>query len=563
VTSSPLSARSAGILAAPLAVLLAHALLFGSWIVDDAGISFVYARNLAAGHGLVAQPGLSPVEGFSNFLWVVGLAPAFLLRLFDPVLTPKILALALVAGAFALLHGALAAVTGGSRAASVTVLLLLALNTSFVVWAISGLENPLYTFLLCLLLRLCLQEREGEAERALRWLPAAAGAVAAGIALTRPDGILFAALYPLLSPFAAPASKRAAAGRVLRYAAVLALLLGSFLLFRALYFGDLYPNTYHAKGGPGAGKPLDLLTLQPPMVADALELLRSVAGPASGLLLAALAGGTFFLLGRRRFRRGHAALLAFTLCAAAVYLLLPEDWMPEYRFATPFFPFFYAYGAALAAALGAELFPRPERRRLAALVAVPAVAGASLLLFVPRSLLFAARPTVPFADVVRDFGTRYDRYADLLGVRNGSILLPDVGGTLWASRLRVYDLVGLTDRTIALTRDSDHAAFLDYVFERAKPTFIHTHHYWTMAAGFDLDPRLRRDYVPLFRYLERWVLEASGGQTLLSGDYVRRDALEAAPGRDAALAVIRRELAEQHAHRPREQGPAGPAAPPR
>jgi hypothetical protein len=549
-----------------LAVFLAHALLFGSWIVDDAGISFVYARNLAAGHGLVSQPGLPPVEGFSNFLWVVGLAPAFLLRLFDPMLTPKILALALVGGAFALLHGALAAVTGGSRAASVTVLLLLALNTSFVVWAVSGLENPLYTFLLCLLLRLCLREgqsgEENGEERALRWLPAAAGAVAAGIALTRPDGILFAALYPLLSPSAPPSSKRAAAGRLLRYAAVLGLLLGGFLLFRALYFGDLYPNTYHAKGGPEVGKALELLTLQPPRIAGALELLRSVAGSANGLLLAALASGTFFLIGRRRFRRGHAALLAFTLCGAAVYLLLPADWMPEYRFATPFFPFFYAYGSALAAALGAELLARPERRRLAALVAVPAVAGASLLLFVPRSLLFAARPTVPFADVVRDFGTRYNRFADLLGVRDGSILLPDVGGTLWASRLRVYDMAGLTDRTIALTRDSDHAAFFDYVFERTKPTFLHTHHYWTIAAGFDLDPRLQRDYVPLYRYVERWVLEASGGQPLLSGDYVRRDALDG-PGKDAALAVIRRELAEHYAHRPRERGPAGRAAPPR
>jgi hypothetical protein len=218
--------------------------------------------------------------------------------------------------------------------------------------------------------------------------------------------------------------------------------------------------------------------------------------------------------------------------------------MPEYRFATPFFPFLYAYGAALAAALGAELFPRPESRRLAALVAVPAVVGASLLLFVPRSLLFAARPTVPFANVVSDFGTRYNRFAGLLEVRGGSILLPDVGGTLWASRLRVYDLAGLTDRTIALTRESDHAAFCDYVFERAKPTFIHTHRYWTTTSRFDLDPRFRRDYVPLYRYLEHSVMEASGGLALLSGDYVRLDAVQ---GKDAALDAIRRELLEQHA----------------
>ncbi len=39
------------------------------WI-DDSFISFRYARNLVAGHGLVFNPG-DPVEGYTNFLWTV------------------------------------------------------------------------------------------------------------------------------------------------------------------------------------------------------------------------------------------------------------------------------------------------------------------------------------------------------------------------------------------------------------------------------------------------------------------------------------------------------------
>ena len=62
----------------PLLLLVAHALLFGEWIVDDAGITFAYARNLVDGHGLVSQPGLPPVEGFSNFLWMLTLLPSLL-----------------------------------------------------------------------------------------------------------------------------------------------------------------------------------------------------------------------------------------------------------------------------------------------------------------------------------------------------------------------------------------------------------------------------------------------------------------------------------------------------
>src|SRR5688572_25046211 len=61
------------------------ALTARSWFVtDDAYIAFRYARNWAAGRGLVYNLGETPVEGFSEFLWValsalllkVGLDPA-------------------------------------------------------------------------------------------------------------------------------------------------------------------------------------------------------------------------------------------------------------------------------------------------------------------------------------------------------------------------------------------------------------------------------------------------------------------------------------------------------
>ena len=84
----------------PFALLVLHSLLFRTWIIDDAGISFAYSRSFAAGHGLVSQPGTNPVEGFSNFTWVMLLAPFFALRIFDPILTPKIVSLLLVLGSF-------------------------------------------------------------------------------------------------------------------------------------------------------------------------------------------------------------------------------------------------------------------------------------------------------------------------------------------------------------------------------------------------------------------------------------------------------------------------------
>ena len=79
-------------------VFVLHVTLFGRWIADDAGISFAYARNLATGHGLVSQPGAPPVEGYSNFSWVLLMAVFFHIGLFHVVWTPKIVACILTAG---------------------------------------------------------------------------------------------------------------------------------------------------------------------------------------------------------------------------------------------------------------------------------------------------------------------------------------------------------------------------------------------------------------------------------------------------------------------------------
>jgi hypothetical protein len=519
----------------PFLVLLAHALLFGGWIVDDAGITFVYARNLAAGHGLVSQPGLPPVEGFSNFLWMATFLPALLLGVFHPVIVPKLASLALLAGSFVLLDRSLTALNEGNRLVSTITLLLLAICTPFVVWSVSGLENPLYVFLLCLLLRLVVRERERRSTSGL--VPWLAGAVTAGLALTRPDGILFAPLYPLLT-LGVSGGKRWR--RLVIHGAVLGVLLGAFLLFRWSYFGDLVPNTFYAKGAPNAKVYLDLFTLPPNMTAKALGLFESVTGEASALLLTGLLAGTAFLVGRGRFGWQHGVLLVFAWFGAIPFLLLPFDWMPEFRFATPFFPFLYAFGVTLGWSLLQTLIPVAARRRLPALAAAVLALGLSLILFASRSLLFAAAPTVPFQETLERFGLRYNRFASLLGIEHASILLPDVGGTLWVSRLRIYDLAGLTDRTIARTLDKHPERFYDYVFEEIKPTFIHTHHFWTTEAKLDYDPRFQRDYVPLFQYLGPTLREQVSETPLTSGDFVRREAIVE---KQAAVAAIRTQLA--------------------
>jgi hypothetical protein len=75
-----------------MAVFLWHASRYGSWLIDDAGISFAYARDLAGGFGLTSQPGREPVEGFSNPLWTLAFASLYALKLFSLPLVPKVVA---------------------------------------------------------------------------------------------------------------------------------------------------------------------------------------------------------------------------------------------------------------------------------------------------------------------------------------------------------------------------------------------------------------------------------------------------------------------------------------
>ncbi len=507
-------------------LFLLHSYLFRGYLLDDAGISFAYARNLAAGHGLVSQPGVPPVEGYSNFLWVLLLALLFPLGLFDPTITPKVVGIVLVLLAFFFYDraGAALPLRRGRLLAGLS-LLLLALNTTFTAWSTAGLENPLYTLLLVLLLWTTVRDPA-------RWTTALpAGLLAAGVALTRPDGIVFAAAYPLLLllPAARPTPARPGrqrAGALLAYLAAFAVPYGAYLAFRLLYFGDFFPNTYYVKGGAMLQDAAALLLLRPEMAERFYGMMFCVAGPLGNVVLAGLAVATLYLLFTRRLLRAHLVLGTFLVLAMADYLLLPPDPFVESRFATPFVLFFYLYAGAVAATF---LESRPWKRALKMRLAVTGaglILGLSILLFGTRSVDFARHPVLSFAQVTEEYGLRFNRYADALGLAQGSVLLPDVGGTLYYSRLRVYDLGGLTDRTIARTLfyDHDQAAFYDYVFETAQPTFIHTHTQWAYRADLAGDPRFGRDYAVIRQAADPWI-RAQYGREVDAGDYVRKDAV--------------------------------------
>jgi hypothetical protein len=522
----------------PFLLYLYLTLYLSEWIMDDAGISFTYARNLAHGHGLVSQPGLAPVEGYSNFLWIILMVPFFLLNIFDPFVTAKTVSLVLVAITFYYLHKSMRRLTSGTLMASFTVLICLALNTSFTVWTCSGLENPLFAALITALFYLQLSYVDKKYSPNLT--PLIAGLLISAIAMTRPDGIAYVFVFPFIIALGFFSKERPTVGVLLRafsvYAVTLIVVYGGFTLFRYLYFGELLPNTYYVKGGPSLSMLVPVLTLQGKYLTKFQQLAASVLGawwwwwvPVGWLSLLTLA------LSRREPWRKYLLLMVMTFTAGFVYIVMPNDWMGEYRFATPFFLFVYCCFVLL----GQFLIVGLPRRRIGR-----QALGGLLLIFVlylstathlPRLEEFSKRKVVNFTRIARAYGERFNDYAEFLQLEKASFLVPDIGGTLYYSKLRIYDLAGLCDKTIARTRGKDQQRFYDYVFDSLKPTFIHTHGYFTGVSKFDDDPRFQRDYVAIKEYRDKYV-ERKYKASRISGNFVRRDQIE---GREAQLDSLR------------------------
>ncbi|NJO07855.1 MAG: hypothetical protein HC876_21335 [Chloroflexaceae bacterium] len=131
--------------------VLAVPQLFGTWLMDDAFISFRYSRNLIEGHGLTFNPGGAIVEGYTNFLWVIYIAGGLALG-FEPVLLAQATTLAIALFCLTACYG-LARQWLGTRWALAAPVLLAAMP-AFLTYSArgSGMETALVALLAVLAL---------------------------------------------------------------------------------------------------------------------------------------------------------------------------------------------------------------------------------------------------------------------------------------------------------------------------------------------------------------------------------------------------------------------------
>ena len=402
------------------------------FICDDAFISFRYSRNLALGNGLVYDTLREvPVEGYSNFLWVVWLS------LFERLgveitaaakwssmaasLTLLILTMSLAARRLSLGAGGLAA-TG----------LFLATLPAFGLWSTGGLATMPSALAIFGVLYAFHSDEDGPK------LPLAI--ICAGTAtLLRADGVGYLGLILIASYVSAsstPELRQKMRGTVLITAASVISIGLAHAIWRHGFYGEWVPNTAKVKAG-----------LTTARVERGLLYVGSFVVALPSVLIAVG-------LGARRWREGPVALLftLFTLIAGsfAYSVYIGGDFMPFGRFLAPALP-----AAALLFAWGwSRLAPKPAWA-LTCLCLLSSVSEAYDRGPAPATL----RESLHFRSD-REFQTEVTRWAEMkrnaaawdlwgrglaLHTQPGeSIILGGIGAIAYrAPELMIYDTYGL------------------------------------------------------------------------------------------------------------------------
>ncbi|MCC6455667.1 MAG: glycosyltransferase family 39 protein [Caldilineaceae bacterium] len=403
-------------LTAAALLFVGHSWLYRAFIIDDAYITFRFVQQWVNGNGLVFNIG-ERVEGYSNFLWIVLLAP-FAWFDVDLVTAAKILGVTcsiitiFVTWRFAL-HAGLLGIAS----------LLLAATAPFAVWSMGGLETPLVTCLV--MISAYVFVREEETERGA-W----SGFWLALLALTRPEALLFAGIAVLLRLWMLWQQRRWPARRDWLRAALLVAIVGLYFLWRWSYYGYLLPNTVYAKSMGG----------HPRAWIEGFYYLYSSLTAVGGFAWVALP--VSLLLAQTRLGIAERYWLSASAALALFMVVSGGDWMPLNRFAVHGLPLiFLAIEAGLI-----RLSMIWNRRWLLPLVVTGQIA---FFLFQSAETLFvdnilARQPATGFAPTVALLATQTWQPGDSIAVVDAGYLPYNL-----PLEVRVIDMVGLTDSHIA------------------------------------------------------------------------------------------------------------------
>jgi hypothetical protein len=435
--------------------------------IDDAHIFFVYAKNLAAGDGLVYNPGGERVEGFSSLLWLLITSFGYLV-LPSPERYVLAVSVLIVSGAVAVLALRIGGRKGLGLAGAVLIAWTLS-SPAYVTWmSLTLMDTALWSVLLLLGVALTIYGK-----------PIGLAFVVSAMILARPEGMLWAPALIIIAALPLWVAKGPwAALREYRMAIVATLVtLAALTIWRLLYFGYPLPNTYYVKMSPDTlynlGHGLKYLIAF--LYSNPIALLGII--PA---IVALLVNGRWFTQALMRPgstdasdpRLRYIAISLIVLLALLVPVYMGGDHFGNFRFYQPAWPLFILPALALLGVLKIQA-PRPVGYVAAFLV----IAGAFLL---PRANWFNQGYTGSLEheittaqegqEVARSMNQLFSGVLPSVGViRAGAVALAYDG--------EVYDLIGLNNTAMAHSPGErkglkNHAAFNADVFFDQRPALM-------------------------------------------------------------------------------------------
>ena len=208
-------------------------------LFDDAMISMRFAKNFAEGFGLVWNPGETPIEGYTNPLWVVFMA---FFHLF-PIPASKISLLIQISGALFLLANLVYVkkITEEISEDSITPYLAVILTGLYLPlndWSLQGMEVSLLVLLISAVSYLTILSIKNA--KFSKWIYIL---LFVGTFVRMDMVVPYLVFWLFLVIFDAKNRKR----HIYWGLGLLAFSLIGQSLFRHLYYGDLLPNTYYLK----------------------------------------------------------------------------------------------------------------------------------------------------------------------------------------------------------------------------------------------------------------------------------------------------------------------------
>ena len=447
------------LLAILVIALLAHEAYY-DYLADDAFISFRYVQNFVRGHGLVYNIG-ERVEGYTNFLWVILLSLPARIGLdvvgFSRVLGTLFSLVTIVAlYAFSRLRCRM-----GLFISLIAPALLIS-NAAYAVWAPSGMETLLFTFLVFLAFYAFVNEWETNDHRPL------SAFLFALAALTRPEAILLFTVSALFKVGKDFRSRKRVSQESLIWVGVFLTMYVPYFIWRWQYYGWLLPNTFYAKVGGGYY-----------VILRGLFYCVKFISAFGGLLIFALPLA-LFLDRRVPFWVWYALALSLAFIAYIVYV--GGDALVCSRFFVPTLPLIYLLVQAgfrrIATCFAVSSIGARRGHLIAGLLAAAMVVGTLNASYNIRR--------DPYADVVQDREivknlTRIGQWLKQSSQPGDSIALYVAGAIPYYSELYTIDMLGLTDVHIA-HREMPNMGYgsaghekrdWDYVLSK-NPTYIMT-----------------------------------------------------------------------------------------